>query len=119
MTPYVKRLRLINLPPEERWACVATAFAYPESLVELAVNRLTHGDVVTTKYGTRVALRRDLGDDRSVSGATAYWPSRGGCRCRAKTSRGVCSHEVAAQLYRSYHTHLDRILERINLEPAR
>jgi hypothetical protein len=68
-------------------------------VIELAVNRLLHGDVRTTRNGTRVALREDLGDSRKK--AKAYWPERrGGCRCWSMKSRAECSHEIAAALHR-------------------
>jgi len=65
-----------------------------------ALGRLANGDVKDTRYGIRVALRRDLGDHRG--GATAYWPlGDHGCQCfYAHTNDGVCSHRLAAQVFR-------------------
>ena len=82
------------------WEDVAGDYpSIPESLLRLALNRLRNGDVKDTAYGVRVALREDLGDNRSASGATAYWPERR-CMCRHRHEVN-CSHRVAAKLFRA------------------
>jgi hypothetical protein len=80
------------------WRGVADRFRphYPDSMVELALNRLQNGDVTATQYGVRVALRPDLGDNRAE--ADAYWPDAG-CRCWSMKSRGLCSHTLAAEIF--------------------
>src|SRR5262245_33550907 len=78
---------------------------YGDRLVDEALDRLEHGDVAPTQYGTRVALRPNLGDDRSYSRSGAYWPRRksdeGPLRCMChefKTTRR-CSHVLAALIF--------------------
>lgn len=71
-------------------------------MLDEARERLRQGDVAETRYGLRVALRPDLGDNRRCSGAGAYWPENDrGCRCHAKRTRGTCSHEIAARILRA------------------
>ena len=73
---------------------------YGRSLVDLALNRLAHGDVLRTRYGVRVQVRQDLGDDRTASRSEAYWPwAASGCRCWSMKTRGRCSHDLAARLF--------------------
>lgn len=75
-----------------------TKFGY--EIVKKAIVRLESGAVSNTKYGWRVDVDCSLGDDRSASGSSAYWPrSNKGCLCWAgKKSRGICSHECAVRL---------------------
>ncbi len=91
---------MAHLPPKIDWLEIANQCGliddYPISLIEIAVNRIEHGDVTDTRFGTRVALREDLQDNRGR--AKAYWPDNGGCKCYRKKSTGQCSHEVAAKL---------------------
>jgi hypothetical protein len=70
-----------------------------DEMIERVVSRLEHGDVSLTRYGARVALRPDLGDDRAK--AKAYWPERErGCLCYSSKARGLCSHTIAAAVLR-------------------
>lgn len=63
-----------------------------------AAERIASGDVCITRYGPRVECRHDLDDNRAD--AKAYWPgARKGCRCRAYTTHGECSHRVAAAVF--------------------
>jgi hypothetical protein len=76
------------------------------SLYELAVNRLAAGDCHVTRYGVRVALRPDLGDDRVA--ADAYWPERErGCLCRSMKQRRCCSHDLAARILRFQASYIE------------
>jgi hypothetical protein len=104
MTEYVKKLIWRNLPAALRWRYKAEAYYGSEitdssTLALLAIDRLAHGDVTQTRFGVRVALRPDLDDDRSASGANAYWPEKG-CTCWSMKTRRECSHHVAATLFK-------------------
>jgi hypothetical protein len=82
-----------------------TGDTHEPSLYDLAVSRLSNGDVSETKYGIRVAVREDLGDDRVE--AAAYWPANRACLCYSRKSRGYCSHELAVAIFtfeRERHT---------------
>lgn len=70
-----------------------------QTLEERALVRLANGDVSATRFGIRVALRRELNDQRVD--ANAYWPlAKAGCRCfQAKKNDGLCSHWLAARLF--------------------
>jgi hypothetical protein len=102
MTLYLKKLRWWNTSPAARWRHISRFIdgAYADSTVERAIARLINGDVTQTAYGVRVAVNESLDDDRSASGATAYWPQRKPCLCRSKKMRGECSHECAVELFR-------------------
>jgi hypothetical protein len=114
MSRNAKRQTIANMRPAERWRCIANTFRREcgDSLVDLAVNRLIHGDVTSTQYGIRVALRADLGDDRSASQSNAYWPEDA-CRCWSMKARGECSHELAMMIFT---VDLDDIVDDIQLE---
>ena len=88
------------------WQTVIEAFiesipdyknVWESSMYNLAIDRLSNRDVSQTRYGIRVALRFDLGDNRVE--ATAYWPEKKRCLCFSKKARGVCSHELAVKLF--------------------
>lgn len=101
MNPYTSMVEPRTAASGDYWRRLAARNhpEYPPDLVDRAVDRLAHGDVTITRYGVRVALRGDLGDNRSASGAGAYWPERdGGCLCWSKKKSGQCSHELAAFL---------------------
>jgi hypothetical protein len=82
------------------WASLLTdelRARYDETLIARAIDRLTHGDIKDTRYGWRVALRPDLGDNRQE--ADAYWPEANECcLCWARNAHGACSHELAVIL---------------------
>jgi hypothetical protein len=92
----------------DRWRQLARE-RFPEAsreLVDKAVTRLVSGDVSQTRHGTRISVRPDLGDDRSASGAGAWWLRLDGprrewkrCLCQWRKRTGeMCSHELAARL---------------------
>ena len=99
MTDYVKNLWWRDMPQEKRWRYIAEAFygkKADDSLVQLAIARLENGDVTQTIQGICVRVRPDLGDDPTV---VAYWPKQP-CSCESMTSRGKCSHAIAAKLFK-------------------
>lgn len=76
-------------------------------ILEQARYRITQGDVTRTQYGWRVALRHEpeygCMDDRSQSGAKAYWPettiwSDAVCRCWRSHQGLECAHTAAVYL---------------------
>lgn len=75
---------------------------WPESLVEIARERIAAGTVSMTRYGVRVECCDEFGDNRAE--ARAYWPGTveepTRCRCwQASAHDGLCSHTIAARLY--------------------
>ena len=57
-----------------------------------------------TRYGIRVQVRPDLGDYHPC-GADAFWPKENHiegpwCACEELKEHGMCSHVVAARIYR-------------------
>ncbi len=87
------------------------------SHLKQALDRLAHGDVAHTRFGVRVTLRPDLGDDRHRSGAHAYWPDRK-CRCRTFELTGYCSHKLAAHIYWFAATESDSTNDASGDDPA-
>jgi len=80
--------------------------SYGEPWVTDAIMRLESRSVSSTQYGIRVQVRPDLGDYHP-SGADAFWPkedeSRGPwCACDELKKHGMCSHVVAARIYRAW-----------------
>lgn len=79
--------------------------AYGPARINEAIARLESGDLSMTKHGLRVQVRRDLGDNRSKSGAAAYWPKLNddgrpyGCQCHDARATRRCSHLLASRLF--------------------
>ena len=80
---------------------------YGDQVVDEALNRLESGDVSTTRFGTGVRMRDDLGDDLPQSGSNAFWPIWVGscsflhpvCVCAQMRRDAICSHAIAAWIY--------------------
>jgi len=91
------------------WHRFAAPFASPEYVEEVvadAINRLGNGDVSMTRYGIRVQVRPDLGDFHPTQ-AAAFWPKDfysqfPRCACNDMRDYGVCSHVLAARIYRAW-----------------
>ena len=88
----------------QRFAASFTPPDYTEAVIAAAINRLENGDVVSTRYGIRVQVRDDLGDYRR-SGAAAFWRKEDqngipDCMCHEMRAFGMCSHALAARIYR-------------------
>jgi hypothetical protein len=88
---------------EPNWKQFATSkmrLDCTDLIVDEAIHRLESGDVSLTRFGIRVAVRHDLGDESERS---AYWPKWEGidivCFCERFKDSGECSHVSAANIF--------------------
>jgi hypothetical protein len=91
---------------EVDWQRFAANHTYGEDWIPGAIDRLKNGDVAVTSDGIGVWIRKDRGEP-ALAGAYAYWPSRNEngiwlCECEDLADFGMCSHIVAARMYRAW-----------------
>jgi hypothetical protein len=91
---------------EVDWQQFAADHTYGEDWIPEAIDRLKNGNVEATPDGLWVRLRKDLGESKRA-GAYSYWRIREKkgiwfCECDDRADFGMCSHIVAARMYRAW-----------------